>query len=133
MRPFAVPVFAFAIAATPAAAGTARVQISAVVPVSCSIDVIGVMPMEGRLALTVRRVCNTNHAVVLSAALDESIKDVTVRYNEDVVDMRGGQSLVAQRQRYFNGVDQLVMEMPSASAEQIQRYAASVSIGLETF
>jgi hypothetical protein len=133
MRPIAIPVLALGLAAAPAAAGTASLSITAVIPVSCSIDVVGVTPLEQGISLMVQRRCNTNHAVVLSAAAGDAIKDVTVRYNDNVVEMASSQGVVHQPERYFNGVDRMIVDMPDASAEQIRRYAASMSIGIETF
>ena len=133
MRPIAIPVLALGLAATPAAAGTASVRISVVIPVACSIDVVDVTPRNQGIALTVERRCNTNHAVVLSAAAEDANERVTVRYNDALVEMGSSHGVVAQAERYFDGVDRLIVDMPDASEEQIRRYAASLSLGIETF
>ncbi|QNE32431.1 hypothetical protein F1C10_11065 [Sphingomonas sp. NBWT7] len=116
---------------SPALASETSVRLVARIPVSCALDILGVRLVDRSVIVTVYRQCNTAHDLKVSAAYQPELGAVTVRF--------GGQSRVAfgidasipQSEGYYSRTEELTVTADKGSAEELHRYASSLSIGVE--
>lgn len=117
--------------ANAASSSTATTRLVAIVPVACSIEALSGTISEHRLTLTVRRTCNTAHVITLGAQAEQPLGRATLYYNHTPITMHDGYSSLAQPERYYNGVDTIVIEAHEATPQQLEHYARSMNVGIE--
>lgn len=133
MPRFSIPLVSLALVAVPAhAAPGATLQLTAIIPESCAVDLVGAQIGEHRLVIDVRRECNTAHNIVFASQLDPSLGKVTVHYNNVEVPMQSDLELIAQPEDYYDGVDRIVVDVTAGTAQDLARYAQSFNIGIDT-
>lgn len=120
------------LAAPAHAVDTATLRLVAYVPVSCSLDVIGAGVSGSQLTMTIRRNCNTGHRLVLNGAYDDALGNLTYRLNNDVLAAAGGSASIGQPERYYDGIDQLVVEASDGDSVDLIRFAQSLNVSLDT-
>lgn len=108
----------------------ASIELVAVIPVSCSLDTLGGFIQGRKLTLNVRRACNTGHLLAFAAATSEHA--VTVSYNGQRLNLENGNAVLPQAERYYDRIDQLVVEIDGADDSKLLEYAASIHIELNT-
>lgn len=125
--------FALGLMAVPAhaASSTATTRLVAIVPVACTVEALGGTIREHRLTLTVRRTCNTAHVITIDGEAERMLGSATVYYNHTPVAMDGDYSRLPQPERYYDGVDTIVIEAHEATRQQLEHYARSLNLGIE--
>lgn len=120
--------------AAPAHAASNRTSINlvAVVPVSCEVDFVNGMMIGRQIVINVRRRCNTGHRLVFNGGPASDLGKVTMRFNSQELDMGGGAAALEQAERYYNGIDQIVIEASSGSLQDLERFASALSIDIDT-
>ena len=131
-RGFLILATASICAAAPAMANAASLRIVGIVPVSCSAELVSGSVSDNLLTISVRRSCNTWHSVVLRGAPDDSLGEFVFLYNGSPALGGGDGVVIDQPDRFYEGVDQLMVKVTDGSAEDLARYAASLRIELET-
>jgi hypothetical protein len=112
-----------------AAASTDTTRVALVIPVSCEIDVVGQSVSDNHLSLTLHRRCNTWHVVRVESAKMGGER-AAVRFNHVPVDLGANSVSLPQKDRYFDGIDTLVVDM-NAPAAEMRRYARSLRFTIE--
>lgn len=114
-----------------AASSTATTRLVAIVPVSCTVEALGGTISEHRLTLTVRRTYNTAHVITLGGQAERTLGSATFYYNHAPIAVDGGSSRLVQPERYYDGVDTIVIEANEATRQQLEDYARSMNVGIE--
>jgi hypothetical protein len=133
MRGFSLLFVGFGIASAPAqAASSASLHLTAIIPVSCAVDVVDARIQGRELVLDLRRECNTAHNIVLAGQPDAALGDITLRYNEVAMAMRSAPERIAQPEAYYDGIDRVVIDVTAGTPEDLLRYAQSLNIAIDT-
>ena len=114
------------------AADNASLRLVAYVPISCSLDVVDASLSGSQLTMFVRRSCNTGHRLVIDGEYNPALGSITYRYNENIYATTNGTGIIAQPEAYYEDVDELVIESSDGNADDLLRYARSLTVGLET-
>jgi hypothetical protein len=120
------------VVANPVAAQAATLRIVGIVPVSCAADLVGGSISGKRLTVSVRRSCNTWHSIVVRGDHVDGLGDVSFSYNGKPTISAGDDAIIDQPERFYDGVDQLTIEVTEGTSEDFLRYASSLRIELET-
>lgn len=118
--------------ACPAFAGSATLTVAAHIPVQCHVAVLGAEVDANQLRVTLRRHCNTGHTILLEGANASGIADLTITEVATGRSKSGASAVFAQPERYVDSTDQFLISSPSATAEDLRTYAATLRISVET-
>lgn len=132
MKIYFLALLAVGCGAVPAqASSTATTRIVAIVPPSCSIDVLSRAIQGDRITMMVRRRCNTSHEVFFSADQDAFAAGASLRFNALFVPMASGFGEISQPEGYYDTTDRIVIEQPKSSAQALTQTANSINISVE--
>lgn len=134
MRKLAILIAASAAVPMPAQAfaSSASINLVAVIPVSCSLDFIGGTVIGRQIVINVRRSCNTGHRLVFNSASAAGLGTLTMRFNGMAQDFDHGAAVVNQAERYYNGVDQIVIEASEGQTDELYNFANALSVDIDT-
>lgn len=110
----------------------ASVGLYAVIPATCSVDVIGSRVEADRVSIVFKRTCNTAHEIKLSGPFAPAEGGLTVRFNGGLVDARAPTAVIHQPEDYYERFDEVVLAAPTEQSENLSRYAASFVIDVNT-
>jgi hypothetical protein len=133
MRGFSILLLVLGLApASAQAASTATLRLTAIIPVSCAVDLVGAQVGDHKLVLDVRRECNTAHNIIVAGQRDAALGEITMRYNDVELTMQSDSESIPQTENYYDGVDHIVIDVTGGTTEDLQRYAQSLNIALDT-
>lgn len=132
MKTYFLALLAAGCVAAPAqASSTATTRIIAIVPPSCSIDVLSRTIDGDRVTMMVRRRCNTAHEVFFSANQDALAGAASLRFNNMLVPMVSGFGEISQPEGYYDTTDRIVIEQPQSSKQALMQAANTINISVE--
>jgi len=113
---------------TTLADNTASFTFRGIVPVSCDNEIEAVRVTDGRADIRLNQKCNTRHALTFTVGTDPEAS-VQAEYNGVPFTLSmTGQSL--PQGWYVDEVRNLTLVAPGASAAEMERYVASLSVQL---
>lgn len=101
------------------------------VPVRCEAAAVGASVSEGQLTISVKRTCNTSHAVTIAGGDVEGLGDVTITESRTGRTLSGTQAVFGQAEAYYSGTDQFVIRASHSSPEALLKYGQSLTVGVE--
>jgi hypothetical protein len=116
----------------PAAAAGDQVSIRlvAVVPVQCTLDVLGYSLSERELLVNVRRHCNTSHEVLLQGNAVEGLGDVDLRFNGASRPFGGGYASLYQPELYYDQTDTISIAASDGDIADLLQFASTLQISV---
>lgn len=112
-------------------ASTATTRLVAIVPPMCSLDVLDQSIDTHRLTMTVRRHCNASHQITITGDSDAVTGAISLRFDGAPVAMIGGFGEVYEPEGYYDNVDRIVVETPSASPRDLRLFATTLGVSVD--
>lgn len=122
--------FAVAILSGSAHANSSSIQLVLRVPVQCSLDQRSGAVQGDRIVMKVHRNCNSGHDVIVQGEAEASLGRVTIRYNGQTATLSGTDLIFRQEERYYDQVDELIVETTGHDADALERLRHTLQVGV---